>query len=120
MVKYVFFIPVVCVWGMIVYAGLSGHTLFSITSSRDAVIYLGIFGMLLCTVSIIRFVSTAPGHPMTIVGYILGTIALGAFAVQLFKWNVPLLENPKTALLVISGAMLVKFVIARFSFLLTK
>ena len=61
------------VTGMIVYAGLCGRKLFFIDGPRSAVIMLGLIGFTMCMVmpTIGKFISNAPAHPLTIMGYIL-------------------------------------------------
>lgn len=104
----------------IVFLGLSGKKILFVQSARSAVITLGIIGMLLCTMSVGKFISSSPAHPLSILGYIFGTIALAAFIIQLFKWNVPILVEPKTALIVLAASMVAKGVIARFGYILIK
>lgn len=76
-------------------------------------IVLGIMGMLLCTISIGKFISTAPAHPLTILGYVVGVVALTAFVTQVFKIGIPVLENPKKALVILAVALVLKGFIAR-------
>ncbi|WP_368756462.1 hypothetical protein [Enterococcus avium] len=106
--------------GMIVYAGLCGRKLFFIDGPRSAVITLGLIGFALCMVmpTIGNFISNAPTHPLTIMGYIFGVMALFTTAVQLFNWQIPLIQVPKNALFVIAGCIVIKSIIGRFSFLL--
>ncbi len=106
--------------GMIVYAGLCGRKLFFIDGPRSAVITLGLIGFALCMVmpTIGNFISNAPTHPLTIMGYIFGVMALFTTAVQLFNWQIPLIQDPKIALFVIAGCIVIKSIIGRFSFLL--
>ncbi len=105
---------------ILVFIGLSGKRILFIQGARSATIVLGIIGMLLCTLSVGKFIASAPAHPLSILGYIFGIIAILAFMVQLFKWNVPKLDNPQTALITLAIAMLVKSVIARFGHLIIR
>ncbi len=100
--------------------GLSGRRILFIEGERTAVIALGVMGMLLCTLSVGKFISSAPAHPLSILGYLFGSVALLAFLTQLFRWNVPILASPRTALLVLAGSMIIKSVVARFGHLLAK
>ncbi len=105
---------------VLVFAGLSGRNFLFIQGARSATLTLGIIGMLLCILSVGKFISAAPAHPLSILGYLLGAIAMAAFLTQLLHWSIPKLENPQTALIVLALAMFAKSVIARFSFLITK
>ena len=108
--------------GFIVYAGLCGRKLLFIDGPRSAVITLGVIGFAMCTLmpTIGKFISNAPAHPLTIMGYIFGTIALFTTAVQLFKWQVPFIYDPKMALIVVAGCIVIKSLIGRFSYLIMK
>ncbi|MDU3612644.1 MAG: hypothetical protein E7F90_09600 [Enterococcus avium] len=112
------------VTGMIVYAGLCGRKLFFIDGPRSAVITLGLIGFAMCMVmpTIGKFISNAPAnapaHLLTIMGYIFGVMALFTTVVQLFKWQIPFIQDPKNALFVIAGCIVIKSIIGRFSFLL--
>ena len=100
--------------------GLSGRKILFIEGERGAIITLGIIGMLLCTLSVGKFISAAPAHPLAFLGYLFGSVALLAFLTQLFRWNIPILASSRTALLVLAGAVTVKSVVARFGHLLAK
>ncbi|MBU5582538.1 hypothetical protein KQJ29_21715 [Enterococcus sp. S181_ASV_20] len=108
------------VTGMIVYAGLCGKKLFFIEGPRSAVITLGLIGFAMCMVmpTIGKFISNAPAHPLTINAYIFRVMPLFTTAVQLFNWQIPLIQDPKNTLFVIAGCIVIKSIIGRFSFLL--
>lgn len=109
---------IVVVSALLAALGLSGGRVLFINGPRTAAITLGAIGFCLCTLSVGKFVSVAPAHPLSIVGYLVGTLALAALLAQIFKWNLPYLSEPKTALIVIAVCMVVKTVIARFGHLL--
>lgn len=98
--------------------GLSGSKVLFITSPRSAVITLGIIGMLFCTLSVGKFITSGPAHPLSILGYLLGAIAIAAFIIQIFNWKVPLLSDPQAALIILAVAMIGKGIIARFAHIL--
>lgn len=108
--------------GLIVYAGLSDKQILFINGPRSAVITLGAIGFAMCMImpTIGKFISGAPAHPLTIMGYIFGTIALLTTAVQLFKWKIPVLYDPRIALLVVAGCIVIKSIIGRFAPLVIK
>ncbi len=103
---------------VLVVLGLTETKVLFLKGSRAMTIVLGIAGMLLCTLSIGKFIAKAPAHPLTILGYIVGVIALLSFTTQLFKLNIPLLNNPNTALIVLAIAIIIKGFIARFEHIL--
>lgn len=107
---------------LIVYAGLSGKQILFINGPRSAVITLGAIGFTMCMImpTIGKFISNAPAHPLTIMGYIFGTIALLTTAIQIFKWKIPLLYDPKIALFVVAGCIVIKSIIGRFAPLIIK
>lgn len=106
--------------GLLVWFGLSGHRVIFLQGPRAATILLGIMGALLCTVSVGKFVSMAPAHPLSILGYLLGSIAMLALLSQIFKWNLPWVGNPQTALIVLAVCMVAKSFVARFYYLTVK
>ena len=105
-----------------VYAGLSGKQILFINGPRSAVITLGAIGFAMCMImpTIGKFISNAPAHPLTIMGYIFGTIALLTTAAQIFKWNIPILYDPKIALFVVAGRIVIKSIVGRFAPLIVK
>lgn len=105
---------------LLVWFGLSGNRILFLQGPRAATILLGIIGSLLCTISVGKFISTSPAHPLAILGYLLGTIAMIAFLSQIFKWNLPWVGNPKTALIILALCMVAKSFIGRFYYLLKK
>ena len=108
--------------GLIVYAGLSGKQILFINGPRTAVITLGIIGFAMCMImpTIGKFISSAPAHPLTIMGYIFGVIALLTTVAQIFKWNIPIIYDPKIALFVVAGCIVIKSIIGRFAALIAK
>lgn len=108
--------------GLIVYLGLSGKQIVFINGPRSAVITLGTIGFALCMImpTIGKFIRNAPTHPLTIMGYIFGMIALLATVTQLFKWKIPLLYDPKISLFVVAGCIVIKSIIGRFASMVVK
>lgn len=103
--------------GLIVYAGLSGKPILFINGPRSAVIVLGVIGFAICMLmpTIGRFIANAPAHPLTITGYVLGSVALLATVTQIFNWRIPILHDPQTALFVVAGCIVVKSIIGRLA-----
>ncbi len=107
------------VTAILVAAGLSGKRVLFVEGPRSAVLVLGTIGMLFCTISVGKFVTQGPAHPLSIVAYVVGTVALTTFLGQVFRWNLPLVGDPRNALYVLAGCIVVKTVIGRFAHLLT-
>ncbi|HBG5342987.1 TPA: hypothetical protein KQG29_000318 [Clostridioides difficile] len=107
---------------LIVYAGLSGKQILFIDGPRLAVITLGAIGFAMCMImpTIGKFISNVPTHPFTIMGYIFGIIALLTTATQIFKWKIPIFYDPKIALFVVAGCIIIKSIIGRFAPLIVK
>ena len=108
--------------GLIVCAGLSGKQILFINGPRTAVITLGVIGFAMCMImpTIGKFISNAHAHPLTIMGYVFGAIALLTTVAQIFKWNIPMIYDPKIALLVVAGCIVMKSIIGRFAPLIIK
>lgn len=105
------------VTALIVYAGLSGNKFYFIDGPRSAAITLGAIGMVFCTISVGRFITGAPAHPLSIIGYLFGTIALVAFLTQVFQWKISVLQDPVRVLWVIAVCIAVKTLVGRLYFL---
>lgn len=107
---------------LIVYAGLFGKQILFINGPRSAVIILGAIGFAMCMImpTIGKFISNAPAHSLTIMGYIFGIIALLTTVTQIFKWNIPIIHDPKTALFVVAGCIVIKSIIGRFELFIVK
>ncbi len=106
--------------GALVALGLSGKKFLFIEGARTATIVLGVVGMALCTIGVGKFISLAPAHPLSILGYLLGTVALLALLTQIFKWDIIFIGNANTALIVLASAMVLKSVIGRFAHVLAQ
>lgn len=107
-------IGTLAVTALITLVGLSGKKIWFLEGPRSAVIFLGIIGMVFCTISVGRFINSNPVHPLTIIGYLVGSLALLTFLTQIFNWNLPIIHDPKMALFVLAGCILVKTVVGRF------
>lgn len=108
--------------GLVVCLGLSGKQILFIGGPRSAAITLGAIGFAMCMVmpTIGRFITNAPSHPLTIMGYIFGVVALLSTVTQILKWNIPILYDPKAALFIIAGCIVIKSIIGRFAPLIVK
>ncbi len=98
----------------IVAAGVSSQGFWFIHGEKSAVITLGVVGMLLCTLSIGKFIAV-PANPWSILGYVLGTAALLIFLGQIFHWSLPLVTSPRIALYGLAACLLAMGLIARIA-----
>lgn len=98
--------------------GLGNHKFLFLQSTRSWVIFMGILGMLMCTISIGNFISINPWHPLTILGYILGGICIIVFLIQLFNIDLPIISNSRKALIIMGVSIIIKGFIGRFVHLL--
>lgn len=107
---------------VILYVGLTGKELLFIHTARGAAISLGVVGMILCGsgTALERCFRKAPAHPLSILGYLVGATGLFTFLVQVFKWQVPVISDPRTALIVLGAVIGIKFVIGRLTVLVPK
>lgn len=99
----------------IVAAGVSGKGILFIHGEKSAVITLGVAGMLLCTLSVGKFIAAAPANPWSILGYVLGTAAMVIFLGQIFRWSLPLITSPRIALYGLAACLLAMGLIARIA-----
>lgn len=102
------------------YAGLSGKDIWFIDSPRMAVITLAAAGMVMCTPGVIHFISDGPAHPLTLLGYLLGALALLILLTHIFGWNISVLSVPVPALWILAGIIVAKSVIGLFHSVLVK
>ena len=91
--------------------GLLNIKVSFIDDTRMAVIILGVIGMIFCIPGIICFVKRAPVKALTLLGYLLGAIALFTFFIQLFKIDMPFFGNPQLALVTLAVIIILKGVI---------
>lgn len=98
--------------------GLLDVPFWFIRSVRTAAIVFAAAGFVMCSTGMIStFVTRAPLHPLTIAAYLVGLFALFVGIVQVFGLRIPSMGNPKTALILMSAAVVVKVVIGRLAFL---
>lgn len=103
-------ISVVLVW-----MGLAGIHLLWINSARSAAITLGVIGAVFCAANSYKFLMTRPGHPITIVGSIIGVVAVIGLLVQVFGWErFPILGNAKITLVILGAGIIAKGIMGRF------
>jgi hypothetical protein len=105
---------------VVVVLGLTNSKVLFLQGPRTMTIVLGIMGMLLCTISVGKFVSASPAHPLTILGYIFGVVALTALITQIFKLEIPVLKDSAKALVILAVALVSKGLIARFQLMLSR
>jgi EamA domain-containing membrane protein RarD len=110
----IFDIITLAVTSLIVYAGLCGKQVWFVNGPRSAAITLGAVGMAFCTISVGRFITAAPAHPLSILGYLIGAAALLTFLGQVFQWKLPIVTDPAKALWVIAVCIAAKTIIGRF------
>lgn len=108
-------ILVAVVTGLIVWAGISGKQIWFINGPRAAVITLGAIGMAFCAISVGKFITGGPAHPLSILGYLLGAIALLIFLAQIFQWTLPIIHDARTALFILASVIVLKSVIGRLA-----
>lgn len=101
------------------YSGLTNANFIFIKDPRSAVIILTIAGFAMCSTGVLgRFVTKAPTHPLSILGYILGITALAIGVANIFKLRLPLISDPRDALIAMAVVIVAKVIIARFNFLI--
>lgn len=104
----------------LVWLGLSGKQFLWIHDARSAAITLCAAGFILCMASVGKFISAAWYHPLTVCGYILGTILMVSMIALIFRLSIPVVGKPETALIIVGACIVLKGIIARFEHLLVK
>lgn len=99
---------------ILVWFGLFDIDFLWVTSARSAAITLGVVGAVFCAANSYKFLTTVPGHPISILGTIIGIVALIGLFVQIFNWqNFPILGNPKVTLVILGIGIIAKGVMGR-------
>jgi hypothetical protein len=94
----------------LVFMVLTGRDVPIVGSGAGAPLALGLIGIAMCTLSGIGSVQPTLGwtHPLTIVGSILGVLALLVVALPLLGVQLPLIADTRSAVLALAVIMLVK------------
>ena len=94
----------------LVFLILTGRDVPIVGNGAGALLTLGIIGMAMCTLSGIGTAQATLGwtHPLTIIGSILGVLALLVVALPLLGVHLPLIPDTRSAMLALAVIMLVK------------
>ena len=94
----------------LVFMVLTGRDVPIVGNGAGALLTLGIIGMAMCTLSGIGTAQATLGwtHPLTIIGSILGVLALLVVALPLLGVHLPLIPDTRSAMLALAVIMLVK------------
>ena len=94
----------------LVFLVLTGRNVPIVGSGAGALLALGIIGVVMCSLGGIGPTQSALGwtHPLTIIGSILGLLALLVVALPLLGVQLPLIADTRSAVLALAIIMLVK------------
>ena len=94
----------------LVFLVLTGHDVPIVGSGAGALLALGLIGIAMCSLGGIGPTQSALGwaHPLTIVGSLLGVLALLVVALPLLGVQLPLIADTRSAVLALAVIMLVK------------
>ena len=94
----------------LVFLVLTGRDVPIVGRGAGALLALGIIGIAMCTLGGIGPTQSALGwmHPLTIIGSILGMLALLVVALPLFGVQLPLIADTRSAVHALAVIMLVK------------
>lgn len=94
----------------LVFMVLTGRDVPIVGSGAGALLALGIIGITMCAMGGIGPTQSALGwtHPLTIIGSILGVLALLIVALPLLGVQLPLIADTRSAVLALAVIMLVK------------
>jgi len=94
----------------LVFLVLTGRDVPIVGRGAGALLALGIIGIAMCTLGGIGPTQSVLGwmHPLTIIGSILGVLALLVVALPLFGVQLPLIADTRSAVLALAVIMLVK------------
>lgn len=98
----------------LVFARLTGRPFPFVTDDRSALIALAVVGMAMCAFGITAATREPSGwlRPLTIVGVLLGTLAVVAVVMLLLGRKVPLADGYRTAFSYLAILILIKWVLA--------
>ena len=100
---------------ILVWLGLANIHFLWIDSARSAAITLGVIGAIFCAANSYKFLMTRPGHPISIIGSIIGVVAIVGLLVQIFGWEgFPILGNAKVTLVILGIGIIAKGIMGRF------
>lgn len=83
-------------------------------SARAAFFAVFIGGLALCTQGIGQAPTYGWLHPVSVIGSVLGSLALLLGLLELFRWRVGPIRSDRAALLALVGIIAVKAVVAQF------
>ena len=94
----------------LVFLILTGRDVPIVGNGTGALLALGIIGIAMCSLGGIGPIQSQLGwtHPLTIIGSILGVLALLVVALPLFGARLPLVADTRSAVLALAVIMLVK------------
>jgi hypothetical protein len=97
----------------VVFVAVSGRRVPLISSPRAAMIALLALGMAMCTVSGINRVAALGqwGHPLAILGYLIGAAILLVGAATIFGWKLPFVRNDLQAIVIVASLTAAKIVL---------
>jgi hypothetical protein len=95
---------------VVVFVAVTGKKAPLLTSVRADMVILLVLGMAICAQGGIGRVAAtnAWGHPLSIVGYVLGVAILFVAAAVIFHFKVPFIQNDQAGLLIVAGLMVAK------------
>ena len=94
----------------LVFMALTGRDVPIVGNEAGALLALGLIGIAMCTLGGIGTTQSTLGwtHPLTIIGSILGVMALLIVALPLLGVQLPLIADTRSAVLALAVIMLVK------------
>jgi hypothetical protein len=94
----------------LVFLVLTGRDVPVVGNGAGALLALGVIGFAMCTLGGIGPTQSALGwtHPLTIIGSVLGGLALLVVALPLFGVQLPLIADTRSAVLALAVIILIK------------
>jgi hypothetical protein len=95
------------------YGVLTGRKIPMISGDRAALLALFVIGFCMCAVGISRVSATGQwAHPLTIIGYFLGVLALLVAAAGYFSFRFLFVHDPRGAMIAVGVLMAAKLVLS--------
>lgn len=99
--------------GLLVLGVLTGRKLPLIANDKTALIVLLVLGIAMCAPGIGRVAQAgAWAQPLSILAYLLGALILLVGAAGIFGFKLPLVTDPRSAIIAVSGLAVVKLVLS--------
>ena len=98
---------------LFVFGVLTGKRIPMVNGDRTALLVLFVIGFAMCGLGVSRISATGQWtHPLTIIGYLLGILAMPIAAAGYFGFRLAFIHDPRGAMITVGILMAVKLVLS--------